>query len=300
MKLGRVEVRRLADLLAERLRLVAVDLTPLRIECAWPVFKATAIGCAPMFVKVTEPVAAGRTLSFLSSAAERPFLPRPVLPEPLDFDGLAVLCLEWKEAERVNAEDMTDGQLGSFLQGCVLLADALAAYRGPVAPLAEADSPRGEYGELSCYALRHRLAGRLLGPLLSIPEEERTYGNRKLVTIHGDLQPKNYGFNGDRFAAVFDTDDLTEGLACEDAAYAFTERARRLELSEEKRRRLTELFRRMVELSPWPVDEWRIALSHARLRIAARRLANHPDSAFIAFDIRRRDAPLRRLAETLH
>ena len=34
-------------------RYVAVDLTPLDVECAWPVFKATAIGCEPMFVKVT-------------------------------------------------------------------------------------------------------------------------------------------------------------------------------------------------------------------------------------------------------
>ena len=252
-----------------------------------------------MFVKVTEPEAAGRTLAFLSSAEGRPFLPRPVVREALDFDGRAVLCLEWKDAARVNAEDMTDGQLGSFLKGCISLADALAAYRGPVSPLAEADSPRGEYGELSCYAMRHPLAGRLLGPLLSIPEAERTYGRRRLSVIHGDLQPRNYGFDGDRFAAVFDTDDLTHGLACEDAAYAFTERARRLELPAAKRQRLTALFRRMAELSPWPADEWRIALSHARLRIAARRLASHPDSAFIAFDIRRRDAPLRSLAEAL-
>ena len=46
-------------------------------------------------------------------------------------------------------------------------------------------------------------------------------------------------------------------------------------------------------------DEWRIAVNHARLRIAARRLANHPDSVFIAFDIRRRDAPLLHLLESL-
>lgn len=299
MKLPPADVRRLADLLAEGLRLVAVDLEPLRVECAWPVFKATSFGCQPMFVKVTEPSAALRALSFLSSASGCPFLPRPILRKPLDLDGRAVLCLEWKDAVRVNAEDMTDGQLGAFLEGCRSLANALAAYRGPVAPLEEGDSPRGEYSELSCYALRHPIAGRLLRPLLSIPEAERTYGDRRLVTIHGDLQPKNYGFDGDRFAAVFDTDDLTKGLACEDAAYAFTERARRMELSEEKRLRLHSLFRRMVELSPWPTDEWRVAVSHARLRIAARRLANHPDATFIAFDIRRRDAPLRLLAETL-
>lgn len=298
MKRAAVDVRRLADLLAESLRLVAVDLTPLDVECAWPVFKATSIGCEPMFVKVTEPEAARRALAFLSTA-KRPFLPRPVLTEPLEFCGRSVLCLEWKTAVRVNAEDMTDGQLVSFLDGCRALSEALAAHQGPVAPLEEEDSPRGEYAKLDCYALRHRIASRLIRPLLSVHEAERTYGGRRLVTIHGDLQPKNYGFDGDRFAAVFDTDDLTQGLACEDAAYAFTERARRSELTEEKRRRLASLFRRMVEMSPWPVDEWRIAVNHARLRIAARRLDSHPDSMFIAFDIRRRDAPLRRLLESL-
>ena len=298
MKRIAVDAGRLSDLLAESLRLVAVDLAPLDVECAWPVFKATAIGCEPMFVKVTEPEAARRALAFLS-AAERPFLPRPVLPEALEFGGRSVLCLEWKSAARVNAEDMTDGQLDSFLDGCLSLSAALAAYRGPVAPLEEEDSPRGEYAKLDCYALRHRLAGRVVGPLLSVPEAERTYGGRRLVTVHGDLQPKNYGFDGDRFAAVFDTDDITQGLACEDAAYAFTERARRSELAPQKRERLEALFRRLVERSPWPADEWRIAVNHARLRIAARRLANHPDSAFVAFDIRRRDAPLRHLLESL-
>ena len=63
-----VDVRLLADLLAENLRLVAVDLTPLKVECAWPVFKATSIGCEPMFVKVTEPEAARRALAFLSAS----------------------------------------------------------------------------------------------------------------------------------------------------------------------------------------------------------------------------------------
>ena len=178
MKRISVDAGRLADLLAESLRLVTVDLTPLDVECAWPVFKATAIGCEPMFVKVTEPDAAERALAFLS-AAERPFLPRPVLPEALEFCGRSVLCLEWKTAARVNAEDMTDGQLRSFLDGCCSLSEALAAYRGPVARLEEEDSPRGEYAKLNCYAIRHRLAGRLINRLLSVPEAERSYGGRR-------------------------------------------------------------------------------------------------------------------------
>ena len=294
-----VDLNRLSALVADRLRLVAVDLRPIGVRCAWPVFRASAVGCEPMFVKVTERSAAERTLAFLDSAAGCPFLPRPLVSEPLDLDGLAVLCLEWRDSVPVNAEDMTEGQLGSFVAGCRGLSAALVNYRGPITPLAEAESPDGQYAVLRRYADRHPIMARLVLPLLDIPESERAYGDRELAIIHGDLQPKNYGFDGDRFSAVYDTDDLTEGLACEDAFYAFTERARRSELSSSARQRLTDLFLRMVGLSPWPKDEWLIAVNHARLRIAARRLEKRPDSAFIALDIARRDKLLRRLAEAL-
>ena len=295
----KVDVVQVSAAVADALRRVAVELEPIEVQCAWPVFKATSVGCEPMFVKVTDPDAARRTLAFLSGAGDVPFLPKPILSELISFNGFAVLCLEWKTATRVNAEDMTEGQLGSFLGGCRQLATVLAASRVAVTPLKEDDSPRGQHAALQRYALRHPLAGRLLKPLLSIPESERSYGTRPLVAIHGDLQPKNYGFDGDRFAAVYDTDDLTEGLACEDACYAFTERARRAELSALSRRRLTELFVRFVEMSPWPKDEWLVAVNHARLRIAARRLEKHPDSAFVALDIARRDKPLRALVDAL-
>ena len=295
----KVDVAQLAAAVADGLRLVAVELEPIDVACAWPVFRATSIGCEPMFVKVTDPDAANRTLAFLSGAGDVPFLPKPLCPAPIPFNGFGVLCLEWKESTRVNAEDMTEEQLGDFAEGCRRLSGTLADYRGDVTPPVEEESPRGQYDVLQRYVLRHPLAGRLLKPLLLIPKSERSYGNRPLVTIHGDLQPKNYGFDGDRFAAVYDTDDLTKGLACEDACYAFTERARRSELSSPARRRLTGLFLRLVEKSPWPKDEWLVAVNHARLRIAARRLEKRPDSLFVAIDIVRRDKPLRALAAAL-
>lgn len=293
-----VDTVRLAALLADRLRLVSLELAPIDVACAWPVFKATSIGWGPAFVKVTTREAAGRALDFLESS-DCSFLPKPAMDGLPDFAGLSVLCLEWKDSSRVNAEDMTDAQLVSFVEGCRELSEAFARFRGTVTPLPEEDSPRGQYDALQRYALRHPFAGRLLKPLLSLPEAERSYGDRPLVTIHGDLQPRNYGFDGDRLAAVYDTDDLTQGLACEDASYAFTERARRAELSTSARQRLTELFLRLVKASAWPKDEWLVAVNHARLRIAARRLGKHPDSVFVAFDIARRDKPLRLLVDAL-
>ena len=293
-----VDIIQLAALLADRFRLVSLDLDPIDIACAWPVYKATAAGWGPVFVKVTTREAACRAVEFLESS-DCSLLPKPAMDGLPDFAGLSVLCLEWKESVQVHAEDMTDAQLNGFLDGCRELSKAFARFRGFVSPPADEDSPLRQYDALQRYARRHPVTGRLLRPLLTIPESDRSYGDRPLVTIHGDLQPKNYGFDGDRLAAVYDTDDLTQGLACEDACYAFTERARRAELSASARRRLTELFLRLVGMSPWPRDEWLIAVNHARLRIAARRLEKHPDSGFVAFDIARRDRPLAALVVAL-
>ena len=294
----KVDVERLAATLSDRLGRPGLKLAPLDVACAWPVFKATAADGAPLFVKLADPARARQTRAFLTSVPAAPFLPRTVLDGPLAFDGYDVLVLDWKESECVNAEDMTDAQAAAFADGCRRLAAVLAAYRGGLRPVGE-DDPGLQWEKLSAYAARHPLVGRLLRPLLDLPAAWRTYGSRTLVTIHGDFQPKNYGFDGERFAAVFDFDALTTGLACEDAAYAFTERARRAELSAVKRRRLTELFLRLVGTSFWPKDEWLVAVNHARLRIAARRLDRHSDSSFVALDIARRDRPLRRLAAAL-
>lgn len=292
------DIDRLSAFLAERMGVQSLTLTPIAVSCAWPVFKGVTSNGEPLFVKLSDRRLAEKTLAFLTDVHDCGLLARPRLPVALDFDGYAVLCLEWKRAVRVNAEDMTDCQMASFLSGCRELSAALNAYRGEVLPNEE-DSPDRQYALVADYARRHPLLAGLVKPLLSIPEAERSYRGRSLVNIHGDLQEENYGFDGDRLSAVFDFDAMRKGLACEDAAHAFSERARRSELSARARRRLTDLFLSLVRTSPWPADEWLVALNHARLRIASRRVERSPHSPFIAFDIARRDKPLRRLAEAL-
>lgn len=269
----------------------------MRLGCTWPVYRVAASGGRDVFVKVAPRDRVERTKSFLE-AADCPFLPKVVSLDIPELAGHDYICLEWMDAERVNAEDMTDAQADSLLAGYMELSSAMARAPDVMQPPGEETCER-LYADVAGYAKRHPLVGRLVAPLVGIPEWERTYGGRATATIHGDLQPKNYGFRGDRLAAVFDVDGLTKGLACEDLAYAFTERCRRAELSAAKRRRLVELFLRLVRKSPWPEDEWRIAVNRDRLRIAARRVASHPNSPLTAFDIARRDRPLRRLAEAL-
>ena len=288
----------LASLLSETLGCTLTELRPLDVRCAWPVFKVRASDGRAFFVKLTERQTAERTLDFLRAVGETALFPRPLLSKALTLDARAVLVLEWKEAECVNAEAMTDAQAVSFCDGCRALATALQRYAGDVRPIGE-DDPDVQSAALAAYATRHPYAARQIRPLLAIPEAQRSYRGQSLVTIHGDFQPKNYGFAGEAFAVVFDFDALTTGLACEDAAYAFTERARRAELSASARARLTELFLRHVAASGWPRQDWRIAVNHARLRIATRRLAKHPDSFFVAFDIARRDKPLAAFAAAL-
>ena len=274
------------------------SLEPIRIGCTWPVYRATAPDGRALFVKLAPRDRIERTKAFLSLAADCPILPKVVPFDIPELAGRDYICLEWMEAERVNAEDMSDAQADSLLAGYLELSSVMARATDVMQPPAEETCER-LYADVAGYAKRHPVVGRLMCHLVDIPEAERTYGGRATATIHGDLQPKNYGFLGDGLAAVFDVDGLTRGLACEDLAYAFTERCRRAELTTAKRRRLTELFLRLVRNSPWPRGEWLFAVNRDRLRIAARRVASHPHSPLTAFDIARRDRPLRRLAEAL-
>lgn len=288
----------LARFVAEAMHLVSVDLDPIDVDCAWPVYKAQPSGGEPFFVKLTTAEAAERARAFLGEMRS-PLLPRMLTESLPVFERFSVLFLEWRSSTRVNAEEMNDAQAESFLAECVAFSKTLNDFTGAVRPLAADDSPQGEYHALVTYSRRHPLSAKLLKPLLSLPREERDFSGRQLVTIHGDLQPRNYGFTDDRLSVVYDTDDLTEGLACEDATYAFTERLRKSSLSFAVRKNLIERFLKMVSASPWPKEEWLLAVNHARLTIAARRLAKRPNSPFIAFDIHRRDKPLRALADAL-
>lgn len=294
-----VDLTRLAAVLSERLHQGLRELVPLGIPCTWPVFRAVTADGREMFVKVMEKAAAERTLTCLGSAGGCPLLPRPVIHEALDFGECAVLCLDWRETRRIEPERMTDAQFLSFVEGLRCLAEALKSYSGPFSDYAEEDSPESYYDALVRYAARHPLSSRLLKSLLVLPERMRSCAGRELVPIHGDFQSGNYGFDGDRFAAVFDVDDIVPGLPCEDATYAFTERLRHSELTDDERRRIIDLFLRMVGMTPWPLEDWQFAVSHARLRIAARRLLRHPHLPFIELDVLRRDRPLRLLAEAL-
>lgn len=287
----------LSRCLVDRLDRRSLSLEPLDVACAAPVFKGLCEGEMPVFVKLALPQSAERYVSFLRSAGSDKLLPR-VLCEPFPMGDRVVLCLEWKEAVRVNAEEMSEDQASSLLSGCVRLSGILQCAQD-VADPPEEETTEFMRERLVRYCTRHPFVGRFLRELAELPDEVCMYGSRKLVTVHGDLQPKNYGFEGNDLAAVFDFDDVTRGLACEDLAYAFTERARRSTLSASSRHRLQGLFACVVRDSPWPIEEWRIAVNRSRLRIATRRLRKHPNSVLVALDICRRDRPLAKLLESI-
>lgn len=293
-----IDVDKLAAMLADLLGVIRLDLIPVDVQCAWPVFKGEACGRGLVFVKLTSKVAALRTVALIEAAKSCDLLPRLEIDGVPEFGRYSVLCLEWRDVVRVDAEDMNDAQRQSFLEGCQILSGVLAE-APDISPVAEEDLPETQYAVLQAYACRHAFVSRFMGQMLKIPEMERNYKGRRLVPIHGDLQSRNYGFKGDRMAAVFDFDDITWGLACEDMAYAFTERVRRSKLSRAQRTMLIDQFVALARQSPWPRDEWLVAVNHARLRIATRRLAKRPDSLLVAFDILKRDRPLRMLADAM-
>lgn len=290
------ELQEVVRMISERADRPDLRLSRVAVACRWPVYRGEALGKPPIFVKVARPEEVRNTLALLSSAGPCALLPRPILDEPLDFGEFSVLCLEWMDSSVLFAEKMTKVQLEDFCKGCVSLSKALSQVTLPLS-VKQSDDPARQYAFLADYAARYRLAGRLLRKLTGLPAAERTYGSRPLVPIHGDLQPKNYGFDGSRMAAVYDFEEVRLGLACEDAAYAFMERCRHL--GGWRHRRLVSLFRKLIEMSPWPVDEWLVAVNHCRLRIASRRLEKHPDGVLVAFDIWRRDRPLRKLYDII-
>ena len=271
-------------------------LRTLDVRCTYPVFRGEAADAAPVFVKVGSPDEWRRTQVLLREIGACDLFARPLTAERLDYRGFAVSVSAWKDVRTVPVEDMNAAQTRSFVDGCVRLSAALKGVTS-FTPLAGSPlAPERLFGVLEGYAARHPLAAKVLSPLLSIPAAERPFGQGGgLCVVHGDFHAKNYGFDGDRFAGVFDFDKLTEGPACGDLASALAERFSLLSLPSASRARLEAVTREVLALSPWPRADLVAAVNVCRLRFAARRIEKHPDSLWVVFDILRRDRRLARL-----
>lgn len=271
----------------------AYRLTPLQVKCTYPVFKGEADGVAPIFVKAGPKEEWTRTVNLLREIGDCGFFSRFLVDAPIDYRGSAVFIMEWRESRIVFPEDMSDWQAENFAAACVKLSAALQKATDFIPIATSPLAPERLYDDISRYVGRHRVAGRLIKGLLDIPVAERTFGSRPLAIIHGDFHSKNFGFSGDEFASVFDFDKLTQGLACMDLANALVERFSCFGLSTATRRRLAERTRYIISKAPWPHEEFVIACNIVRLQFAARRILKHPDSAWVALDILRRDCAIR-------
>ena len=265
-------------------------LTPLKVKCTYPVFKGETVGESPVFVKVGTWEEWTRTRDLLKAIGDCGFFSRLVTEVPIDYHGHAVFMMEWKETQVVFPEDMNARQIENFVAGCVKLGEVLQHAHAAVRP---ADSPEELYADLLRHVSRHPVTGKLLKGLVEIPENERTYGNRPRAVCHGDFHAKNFGFAGDEFAAVYDFDKLTKGLKCSDLVNALMERFSCFHLSRAARQRLRDVTWRIIAAAPWPREEIEIAVNVVRLQFAARRIRKHPNSAWVALDVWRRDCALR-------
>ena len=281
----------LAGVLGRRYRLV-----PLGVKCTYPVFRGETDGFAPIFVKVGTLEEWTRTANLLKEIGDCGLFSRFLTDAPIEFNGSVVFAMEWRESRIVFPEDMSDRQAENFAAGCVKLGEVLEQVRvsaGRGGRDGTGNSPEELFGSIVQYVRRHPLAGRLLKDLLDIPAAERTYGTHQRALCHGDFHAKNFGFAGDEFAAVFDFDKLTEGLYCSDLVNALCERFSCFHLSRAARLRLKDVSRRIVARVPWSREELVIACNVIRLQFAARRIRKHPDSAWVALDVLRRDRAIR-------
>jgi len=289
-----IDVERLAALVSDALG-GRCRLQPMAVRCTYPVFRGEADG-KPVFVKIGTQDEWVRTFRLQRDIGDCAVVPRLLVDTPLAYGEHAVFVMEWRESAVVCPEDMTDAQAESFVNGCLVLSQALQKVRTFTPAAGSPLEPERLFGAVGDYVRRHPFAGRLLRRLTELPPERRTYGRRPLFVLHGDFHSKNFGFVGDSLARVIDFDQLTQGLACGDFVNALVERFSCLHLSARARRRLGERTRQMLLRVPWSRDEMDIACNVLRLRFAARRLEKHPQAAWVALDVLRRD---RKISEFL-
>lgn len=279
--------------LVEKALSTSCRLTPLHLRCTYPIYRCETGDGRKLFVKVGPVGEWERTRRLTDEIGDCELVPKLLVREPVRLGEWAVFIGEWRDVVSVRPEDMTDGQIDGFIAGCREFSAALQAARDYTPVVGSSLDPVSLYEMLVGYVRRHPLAGRLLKPLLEIPEAERTFGARRLFVVHGDFHSRNYGFSGDRLSSVFDFDKLTEGLACEDLVHAFVEEFACLGLSAAERGRLRTVLGRVASKCPWPKEELVISCNVLRLRIACRRIAKHPNAAWTAVDIWRRDRKIR-------
>ena len=283
---------RLAKALGRRCR-----LTPLDVRCTFPVFRGETPEGETLFVKVGTTEEWRRSVGLLREIGGCGLFARFVTEEPISLGNYAVFVQEWKLSRTVFPEDMNERQRDRFVVACQALSAALQGAKD-FTPLADSGmSPERLYADVRQYAERHPLASRCLRALLELPESRRSYGARPLRVVHGDFHAKNFAFSGDEFACVYDFDKLTQGLECGDFVNALMERFSCLGMSSGRRARLKAAAEALLRACPWPQDELTVAANVVRLQFAARRIRKHPDSAWVAFDVWRRDRALREFLE---
>lgn len=279
---------RLAKALGRRCR-----LTPLNVRCTFPVFRGETPEGETLFVKVGTAEEWRRSVGLLREIGDCGLFARFVTEEPIEMGEYAVFVQEWKSSRIVFPEDMSLKQAKRFGFGCERLSAALQGVRDFTPLEGSPIAPERLYETVRRYAMRHPFAGRLLKCLLDIPENDRRYRQEELRIVHGDFHAKNFGFAGDELSCVYDFDKLTQSLACGDLANALIERFSCLGMSRRKRRHLVEATRFVVSRSSWPQWDFIRVGNVARLWFAARRIEKHPDSAWVALDILRRDRCIR-------
>lgn len=288
----------LSDVIAKSLG-IRYKLTAVTVRSTCPVFRGEAVGVAPVCVKLDYFEEWRRTAGLLKQFRGHPLFSPMLFDGYIDYHGRAVSVFEWRDAVIVRPENMTENQVTGFLQGCRELAAVFRGVKDGENLCVKPVDPVALYEVVRDYVGRRPYLSFLLAELLSIPVALRTYGNRELTIIHGDFHSRNFRFDGDRMSHVFDFGLVSRGLGCMDMANAFLERYSCLSLSREARDRLNKVTSLMLAGSPWPREELTIACNIVRLQFAARRIRKHPDSAWVAFDVWRRDRALREFLSCL-
>lgn len=188
------------------------------------------------------------------------------------FDGYDVMYLSWCEGERLFPDELTDTQADLLLTDYLSFSAVLQRSRPNIPPddivgMRQRTLPycRGLWAK----RIRRLLETELKADRLALrPELTRI--------IHGDFHHGNFLFKDGRVSGFFDFENVTLGYPTEDLIRYVVCASEHLRWYEQyRKRRILEIFRRMVERAPYSATEWETAINRLLMSKIARKAENY-------------------------
>lgn len=223
-----------------------------------------------IFVKIASAKSLVRSRKVHAVCADLDFIPKVLDDGPIDVDGRDVLVTECIEGcPSVPIECMSERMFHSLFDGYLEFSRRIQVLRSVATHRNESDVSALELETVNRYCRGGWLRKKLLCDLGDISALDVTLDPSRVSVVHNDFHQLNYVFRGDALAAIFDFDNLSLGLPCEDICAALTVRNRSSRISGRQREKLCARTRDAFSLCGYSPEDWRLMVNRQRIRYAA-------------------------------